>query len=330
MNFGVIGEPCIDYIHRDGEKMQEKLGGILYAVTGLSLIARDEHAVYPVMNLGSDRYDYIISFLSGLKNIRFDFIKKVTGKVRVVQLFYKNREESYICPGDSHGNPVSKKTYDREESSTEPIEPIEYELLSGNINKLDGLLINMVSGVDITLDTLKKIRKYFRGYIHLDIHNVVMKTAADGKRCQGPVNDWFEWLTCCDTLQMNETEASVISPEKLREYDIAYKVLSAEISGTKAMVITRGHEGVSLFTKKKNINNKEVYFDIDRLDEPAIENNHFKDSTGCGDILGAGFFYRNALTSCKEFPAALMFANKLSGKKTQYTGVEEMAEKGFN
>jgi hypothetical protein len=283
------------------------------------------------MNLGSDRYDYITSFLSGLKNIKFDFINKVPGNVRVVQLFYKNREESFICPGDSgHKNIVSKKTYDREESSTEPIEPIGFELLTGAINKLDGLLINMVSGVDITLDTLKKIRKIFRGYIHLDAHNIVMKTGTDGKRSQGPIDDWFDWITSCDTLQMNEIEASVISPVKHKEYDIAYKVLSAEISGTKAMVITRGHEGVSLFTKKKNINNNEVYFDIDRLDEPAIENIHFKDSTGCGDILGAGFFYRNALTSGNEFPAALIFANKLAGKKTHYTGVEEMAEIGFH
>jgi len=328
MNFGVIGEPCIDYIHRDGEKMQEKLGGILYAVTGLSLIAGDEHTVYPVMNLGSDRYDYITSFLSGLKNIRFDFIKKVPGKVRVVQLFYKNREENFICPGDSGHK--SKKTYDREESSTEPIEPIEYDFISSAFDNLDGLLINMVSGIDITLDTLLKIKNNFRGYIHLDAHNIVMKTGIDGKRSQGAIDDWFEWLTCCDTLQVNETEASVISPEKLREYDIAYKVLSAEGTGTKAMVITRGHEGVSLLTKKVKTNGNQTYFDIDRLDEPAIENNHFKDSTGCGDILGAGFFYRNALTSGKEYPAALIFSNKLAGKKTQFTGVEEMAEKGFD
>lgn len=325
MNFGVIGEPCIDYIHRDGNKMQEKLGGILYAVTGLSLIAGEEHSIYPIMNLGNDRFDYVTTFLSGLRNIQFDFINRVQGKVRVVQLFYKNHKQNFICTGNSEGERTEiKKTYDREESSTDPIVPIDYDFISSAFNKLDGLLINMVSGVDISLDTLKKIRNNFNGYIHFDVHNIVMKTDADGTRSQGPIDNWTEWLTNCNTLQMNETEAAVISQERLREYDIAYKVLSADEKGTNAMVITRGHAGVSLFTKKVNTNNKKVYFDIDRVDEPAVENNRFKDSTGCGDILGAGFFYKNSITGNKEYASALKFANKLASKKTEFTGVEEM------
>ena len=328
MNFGVIGEPCVDYIYRDGKEMMEKLGGILYAVTGLSLISGDEHNVYPVMNLGKDKFDYITSFLSGLKNIRLDFINKVPGKVRVVQLYYKNHYENYICRGNSETG--TKKTYDREESSTEPIEPIEYDFIKSAFDKLDGLLINMVSGVDITLDTLKKIRNNFSGYIHLDVHNIVMKTAVDGKRTQEPVNDWYSWLVNCDTLQMNETEAGVITPEKLREYDIAYKVLSANKTGPKAMIITRGHDGISLFTKKSNTNGKEVYYDIDRVDEPAIENNKFKDSTGCGDIFGSGFFYKNSIAGEKDYLSAMIYANKLASKNTEYTGVEEMASAGFN
>jgi hypothetical protein len=325
LNFGVIGEPCVDYIYRDGKEMQEKLGGILYAVTGLSLICGEEHNVYPIMNLGSDKYDYITSFLKKLKNIHFDFVNKVDGNVRIVKLFYKNRND-INSEANSDSLQTLKKTYDREECSTEPIKPIEYNFIKDAFKHLDALLINMISGVDITLETLKNIRNNFTGYIHLDVHNIVMNTDTDGNRKQGPVTGWYDWLINCDTFQMNETEASVITPEKLGEYDIADKILSVDNTGPKAMIITRGHDGISLLTKKSNKNNDEVYYDIDRRDEAAIENNKFKDSTGCGDIFGAGFFFRNSITQPKDYSSAMLYANKLASNKTEHTGVEEMVK----
>lgn len=323
MNFGVMGEPCIDYIYRDNKEMQEKLGGILYAITGLSLIAGNDHNVYPIMNLGEDKYDYIVSFLQTLKNIKLDFVNKVQGKVRVVKLFYKSRNEK--IQENNNTLPSNKRTYDREECSTEPIKAIEFELIKDALNKLDGLYINMVSGIDITLDTLKKIHSSFSGYIHLDVHNIVMRTGSDGNRNQGPVQEWFEWLTCSNTFQMNETEASVITPERLKEYEIAFKVLKTDKTGPGAMIITRGPEGISLFAKKIKSTGKEKYYDIDRIDEPAIENDKFIDSTGCGDVFGAGFFYKNLLNNMTDFIPSMNYANKLASKKTGYTGVEDFA-----
>ncbi len=319
MNFGVIGEPCIDYIHREGREEEKKLGGILYAVTGLAVISGNEHEIYPVMNLGEDEYDRIISFLSNFKNIKTDFIFRVKGKVRVVKLFYKHHTVDYQCPESRN-----KKTYDREESSTQPIEPVGYNNIKHIFGKIDSLLINMVSGKDISLETLKMTRKEFEGYIHFDAHNIVMKTHPDGQRIQGPIENWDEWLMNSDSFQMNETEASVISPELLNEYEIANKILSIDGNNPKAMVITRGMEGVTLFEKKEKKEYGKRYIDLDRTDLPAIENTKFKDSTGCGDIFGAGFFYKNSISGNKDYTTSMNYANKLASAKTEFIGVEEM------
>ena len=75
----------------------------------------------------------------------------------------------------------------------------------------------MISGVDITLHTLKNIRKNFSGYIHIDIHNIVMHTKEDGSRIHKPVENWYEWCTNSDTVQMNEFEIATLSRDKLSE-----------------------------------------------------------------------------------------------------------------
>lgn len=321
MNFGVIGEPCMDYIHREGEETQKRLGGILYSITSLSVISHGAHNVYPVMNLGYDEYDYIISFLKKFNNIIFDYINKVNHKVRVVQLYYKKSlrsiEEENLPGG-------IKKTYDREESSTEPIEHIEYELIHNALNNLDGLFINMISGVDITLETLKKVRVNFDKYIHFDSHNIVMRTYPDGRRLQEPIKDWHEWCTNCDTLQMNDSELNIISPEKLNEYDSAFKLLTTYGKGPKALIVTRGREGISLYRKKEKNEMGEKFTDLDRDDLNAVENPKFKDSTGCGDVFGSGFFYENITHNQSDYLAAANYANKLAGAKAGLMGVEEM------
>lgn len=317
MKFGVIGEPCIDHIHRDGTEYKS-LGGILYSVVSLAVIApRDE--VYPVMNLGSDEYGNICSFLSKFENVRQDHIFKIDHGTRVVNLYYKDQSAEFVCP-----ETTMVRIYDREENSTDPAMPIEFDSISAAMGNLNAVLINMVSGVDITLDTLKKIRESFTGYMHLDLHNVVMRTSEDSKRTPGPVENWLQWCTNSDTLQMNELEISVITPQKLKEYEVAEEVLTSGDKGTKALVITRGKKGVTLYRKIEKSILDEKYFELDKSDIQSTEGIKFTDSTGCGDVLASGFFYKNAINLQKDYFPALNYANKLAGIKTENRGVEEL------
>jgi hypothetical protein len=318
MKFGVIGEPCIDFIHRGG-KESKSLGGILYSSVSLAVIASGDE-VYPIMNLGTDEYDNIISFLGRFPNIKTDFINKAQHKTRVVNLYYKGLDVEFECPETG-----KRKTYDREENSTEPTLPIEYDWIRPALNMLDGVLINMVSGVDITINTLQKIRKNFKGYMHLDIHNIVMQTDEHGGRTQSSINNWAAWCKSSDTLQMNESELHVITPEKLGEYELADRVLTAgDENFGKALVVTRGKSGVSMFRKIKKKVMGEEYFEIDKSDLAVIESNHFTDSTGCGDVFASSFFYRCISKGKHEYIASLNFANRMASVKTRIKGVEEL------
>src|SRR5437870_892206 len=158
MNFGVIGEPCIDYIHKPEHDTIKSFGGILYSVVSLAVISGKEDSIYPVMYIGSDEFDNIISFLSGFENIKADFILKGPQKTRVVDLHY----DSYLLTNNEYPRAEQipgVNRYDRQEFWTEPLPPVEFSHVEKALPGLDALLLNMISGVDITLDTLKKIKR---------------------------------------------------------------------------------------------------------------------------------------------------------------------------
>jgi sugar/nucleoside kinase (ribokinase family) len=124
---------------------------------------------------------------------------------------------------------------------------------------------------------------------------------------------------------MNETELSVITPEKIGEYDFAERILTTgnENCG-KCLLVTRGSSGASLYRKMKKNALGEEYFEIDRYDAPAVESNHFADSTGCGDVFASSFFYRSISAGRQDYKASLIFANRIAGEKTRLNGVEEL------
>jgi hypothetical protein len=318
MKFGVIGEPCIDFIHRGGRE-SKSLGGILYSIISLAVIAPAQE-VYPIMNLGSDEYENIAGFLSHFPNIKTDYVNKVEHKTRVVNLYYKGIEVEFDSP--ETGKP---KTYDREESSTEPTLPVEYETIEPVLNELDGILINMVSGIDISLDTLKRLRKSFTGYMHAEMHNIVMKTDAHGNRTQVSVPDWEQWCMHSDTLQMNESEMNAMHGGKISEYEFAERVLNpGNSSHGKALVVTRGKRGSSLFRKIEKKVMGEIYTEIDKTDLAAVESHNFVDSTGCGDVFAACFFYKNISGNGNNYTASFKFANRMASLKSTLRGVEEL------
>jgi sugar/nucleoside kinase (ribokinase family) len=306
MKLAVIGEPCMDYIHRGAETTEKQFGGILYSLVSLAVISKGEAAVFPVMNLGEDEFENVTGFLSRFENIDQSFIKRTPHKTRVVNLFYKDK--------DSVLNVSTKKTYDREENSTQPTLPVEYEQVKDALGFLDGILVNLVSGVDITLDSLSRIRQDFGGYIHMDLHNLVMQTFPDGTRKQLPVKEWRDWVNLCNTLQMNESEISILTGDNVTEYETAEKILKDK--KVKSIAITRGRSGVSLYGLSDG---KPQRTDLPRIDSPK-----FIDSTGCGDVFAASFFYRNSLLKTEDPISAMQFANKMASVNASLHGVDDL------
>lgn len=307
----------MDYIHRPGVPAEKRLGGILYSVVSLAVISGPQNEVYPIMNLGEDEYDNINNFLSDFPNIKTDYINKTIHATRIVNLYYKDKTVQFKNPETG-----MLKTYDREENSTKPTLPVDYSLAEKALPLLDGLLVNLVSGVDLKFETLKDIRESFKGYIHMDMHNLCMTTHEDGTRTQGPVKHWLDWCRLTSTLQMNESELHVMPGEKMHEYETAEKILAD--GSVKTLIVTRGKLGVSMYSRKETTAAGEKYFELDKADLPAIETPHFIDSTGCGDVFAAAFFYNNCVNKLNDFHASLNFANKAASKSSTLFGVEEL------
>ncbi len=302
----------MDYIHRGEKTTSKQFGGILYSLVSLAVISKGKATVYPVMNLGEDEYDNVTGFLKTIGNIDLSHINKTPHKTRVVNLFYKDK--------DSVLNISTKKTYDREENSTEPTLPVEYEQLKDLLPDLDGLLINLVSGVDLTLSSLKEIRKNFNGYIHMDLHNLVMQTFPDGTRKQMPVKDWSEWVSRPDTLQMNESELNILTGDNVTEYETAEKILNS--GNVRSLVVTRGRSGVSLFSMHKKTAAESL--ELDKSDVPRIDSPQFIDSTGCGDVFASGYFYKNVVQKLGDMRSALSYANEVASLNASLHGVEDL------
>ena len=57
MKYLVIGEPCVDVIHKVDGELIHSYGGILYSIIALSVLAKGNDMILPLMNLGEDEYD---------------------------------------------------------------------------------------------------------------------------------------------------------------------------------------------------------------------------------------------------------------------------------
>jgi sugar/nucleoside kinase (ribokinase family) len=286
---------------------RKHLGGILYSVVSLAVIAEKTDRIYPIMNLGIDEYVNVITFLSKFSNIKTDFIYRCSHKTRLVNLHYNSEKAERD----------KTITYDREENSTEPTLPLYIEQIKKPLRILDGLLINMISGIDIFLDTLISVREIFPRYMHMDLHNIVMKTNKDGARTRVPVKKWLNWCTNTNSLQMNEAELQALTKEGLSEQETAEKILNS--GNVRSIIITRGIKDVTLYVLKKS--GKQG---IERTDFPVVKAENFKDSTGCGDVFASGFFYKISRTGFSEIHSAINFANRIASRNSELTGAEEL------
>lgn len=307
MKYLVIGEPCVDLIHKANGEVIHSYGGILYSVLSLAVLAGKDDTLYPVMNLGNDEYENITNILKKYPSIKHDGIYRVSHPTRKVNLFY---------------NMYNSGNQARMETSTEPTYTIGYESIEKFLPGADAILINMISGVDITLDTLKNIRENFKGFIHIDIHNLVMKTNPDGSREHTNLEGWREWCSNTDTVQMNEFEITTLSRKIKNEYEVAEEILLNTNNNVKGIIVTRGKNGVSGYTKQQKSFNGQTYLDLDKEDVIATENPHFVDSTGCGDVFAASFmldFSKNG-----NFKKSLHYSTRIASLNTSLSGIDEL------
>lgn len=274
MKILLIGHSIIDKIEK-GSQLQISPGGIYYSTLGLLSVINQSDQVF---------------LLTGYNKKSIPLFNNLYSKVN---LTYSNEMNSLpevflLLPEDEERKEIYSNL------STElDINKIK------NWNLFDGILINMITGFDISLDRLKTIRKNYNGVIYFDLHTLSRGVDNNMTRKFRTVPDAGEWISNVDILQCNEMELSTLSTQTDR-LEIMNSVLKY---GLKYLVVTRGKEGAQLFYRE---NSK-----LCSITKPASSVN-VVNKIGCGDIFGAVFFY-NYLCQ-RDTAYSLEVAIKSAGK----------------
>jgi sugar/nucleoside kinase (ribokinase family) len=163
----------------------------------------------------------------------------------------------------------------------------------------------MITGFDITIEQLQRIRKEFKGSIFIDVHTLSRGLGEDYKRDFRLIPDFEKWANCLDIIQVNQRELFTLS-KKENELEVVEEMFNA---GVKIICVTKGALGARVYFRNSN-ENLSYFVAARKIDSPNV--------IGCGDVFGASFFYsyirnKNVMDSLSnaKLSAELFVENKL-------------------
>ncbi len=281
----VIGTVVRDTIYPyKGEPIQG-WGGIYYTLSHLSGILRDEAVIEPVFYLGYDAYDAFLQLLrEKFPNVRLDGIKKIDQKNNQVILRYVTQEY-------------------REETSNYIPPPLPFDLIQPFVRN-EVILLNFISGYEVTLETCRRISEEKTGYFYVDFHSLAFGRNEDGTRFYQRPKNWQDWVRFPDILQMNEKEAETLAARPLANLE-DFKNFAGELVQTSRNIVnmTLGSRG-SVLAFLQHGKPEVHYFKPLRV-------NKVVDATGCGDSFATGFISHYLKT--KDPIASAMYGNVTGG-----------------
>jgi sugar/nucleoside kinase (ribokinase family) len=284
MKILVIGHCSYDVVHRADGSEAETPGGLLRALTTLASVASRQDRVTPVFGVDRKEHQQLLEQLRQYPVLDASGIYPLDTPTHRVHYYEQKSGNRVVCAGDF-------------------APPIPFERIRKFLD-VDGVLVNMISGVDITLQTMDEIRMAVRGdgvRMHFDLHNLTLGVGKDHERVRRPVTEWRRWSFMIDTVQANEEEIGGLTIEPLTEPQTAGHLLTL---GVKGLIVTRGGKGATLYYNE----HKKVI----RKDIPAVESESVSDVTGSGDVFGAAFFAQYLRT--KDLLASVEWANTTAGE----------------
>jgi len=294
MKIAVIGHLCLDVIHLSDGAETNGYGGIFFSVAALANLLPSNDTVAPVFGVGKDDYDALVDRLQRYPNVNTEGIFRFTGPTNQVHLYYMDKCE-------------------RMERSKHISEPIPLKKIRPHLDA-DMILLNMISGFDVTLETLDEIRMEVRERhtpIYVDVHSLTLGVNDDFTRYHRPAEAWRRWLFMIHAAQMNEDEAAALSSEKLDEIALAKHTLALN---TKVLNITRGGRGCTTFVDEHK--------HLRRYDIGGVEVQGTIDPTGCGDVFAAAYCGNYMKTN--DILASAQFANRVAAGKAGLQGTEHI------
>jgi sugar/nucleoside kinase (ribokinase family) len=291
----VIGTINKDTIIFPNGKKTESFGGILYNILALSYLGGEDVKIYPVCTLGYDVYKQVISSLKNCNNVDLSGIKKVNCK-------------------NNHAFLSINRNNQREEILKNRVPPLSFSQIKPFL-KADVMLVNFISGFDLSLMTLKKIRKNTDALIYMDVHSLTLGVGDSGKRFFKAPKNWREWIKQADIVQMSLPELKELAKRNLKSHqeikEFGKYILNL---GPKAVLVTLGEKGALMIFGDKVRRFVRMHL------EKGSKVQRFKDATGCGDVFSAGFLICYMHT--RDLIKSVNFANYVAAEKCKISGMK--------
>jgi sugar/nucleoside kinase (ribokinase family) len=288
MNLLYLGHYALDLFHGQDERIEEHHGGLVRALTAVSGLLEKKDTLIPVCGVHGDDAPKLLEALARLPGIDPSGIFVQPEPTNRVHFYHRGNGQRVAC-------------------TDRLAPPIPFSRIKGFLDA-DGVLVNMLSGSDITLETLDEIRMTIRGKktaLHFDYHNLVRGIQPDKERVFRPLPEWRRWAFMADTVQLNEEEIAHLTIERLSERQAVGHLLTL---GVKGVLVTLGPRGVRLYV---NEHKRIVGVDIGAANAMDAAT-----TVGAGDTFGAVFFYRYLKTG--DIAASAQAAHDTTGETLQH------------
>jgi hypothetical protein len=284
MKLLLIGQSVEDHIIFDGIEKPVTPGGIFYSAAGLTSIKDPEDEVFMCTSIAQNNFHLFEWIYKDLDLSYSSFVDKIP--------------EIYL---------TVRTGFERDECYNQITDSLNVNL--ENLNSFDGIYINMITGFDITLDTLIKIRESYSGIIYLDVHSLARGINDKMERYFREIPNFSEWAKNVSIIQVNENELLTISSLK-EEKEIAAEILSY---GTKILVVTYGERGAGIFF---------IEGDELKYKHVSVEKVETVNQVGCGDVFGSSYFYKYIKT--KSYSEALNYAVRASQQVASHGNIQHI------
>ncbi|NOT73302.1 MAG: carbohydrate kinase family protein [Cyclobacteriaceae bacterium] len=296
----ILGPIPRDHIVTHNGDLIQKWGCVTHPVIALSVLGGDKNEIIPVSHLRSVDLDNVKEVFHGYKGIN---LKHMTTK-------------------NDQGDIISLRFLDmnnRLERQTGFMDPIMPEDMTRLLDCKVFVFIP-ISDYEISLDTLKFLKKKSDGIIVFDAHGPTTACLVTGERQRKFWIDRDQWLPYIDVLKMNLEEAQASWFKK--EYESTDFATSEELDrdnlrafaehclskGVKCVYITVDSRGCLVYYKERGKIKEEMV--------PAIKVSNVIDTTGCGDSFAGGVGY-GLMLKPKDYVGAAKFGNTLGALRTQ-------------
>ncbi len=261
----VVGTINYDRVILPGGESFQGLGGILYNVLTLAPFVGAEDRIIPIGRVGVERRRQVESLLAPWPAI--------------------DRSNLLWNEGGSNETVLTYRSADRrEEALVERVAPLTWEEIAPAA-AAHHVVINMISGKEVTAPLVARIASEGKGKILLDIQSLTFTFDRASKRSHAQVADWREWLGPAETVKGNEQEMRALAGGGDEPFggsieDLARLVLDA---GPAVVLITRGTQGHCIARRFGSGARCESF------PAPPVPAERVVDTTGCGDAFTSGY-----------------------------------------